>query len=246
MIKYWFLPPRGTCQRWTLDILQQPHALIAGQTGSGKSVAINAIMHAALMDSPAKRQFILIDPKRVELIDFKDLPHVLRYATEPADMAQALDYAMEIIDARYMQMQQRREKLYYDGKQGSDIYIIIDELADLMTTQARRIEPVLTRIGQIGRAARVHYIAATQHILSSVITTPIKCNASAILALHTRTWRDSYSLIGRKGCETLPRFGQAYYISPEHDERITIQPIPQDEQKRVIDWWMDPKHTWQR
>lgn len=83
------------------DMLKQPHLLIAGATGSGKSVVINGLVYTALYDSPAAVQFILIDPKRVELVDYKILPHTLQYASEPGDMVQALEKAMEITEARY-------------------------------------------------------------------------------------------------------------------------------------------------
>ena len=83
------------------DMLQQPHLLIAGATGSGKSVVINGMMTTALKDSPAAVQFILIDPKRVELVDYKELPHTLRYSSEPGEMVQALQEAIAITDNRY-------------------------------------------------------------------------------------------------------------------------------------------------
>lgn len=86
------------------DMLQQPHLLIAGATGSGKSVVINGMMTTALKDSPAVVQFILIDPKRVELVDYKELPHTLRYSSEPGEMVQALQEAITITDNRYRDM----------------------------------------------------------------------------------------------------------------------------------------------
>ena len=83
------------------DMLQQPHLLIAGATGSGKSVVINGMMTTALKDSPAAVQFILIDPKRVELVDYRELPHTLHYSSEPGEMVQALQAAIAITDNRY-------------------------------------------------------------------------------------------------------------------------------------------------
>ena len=86
------------------DMLKQPHLLIAGATGSGKSVIINGLVYTALYDSPAAVQFILIDPKRVELVDYKPLPHTVQYASEPGEMVQALEKAMEITESRYRAM----------------------------------------------------------------------------------------------------------------------------------------------
>lgn len=112
------------------DMLQQPHLLIAGATGSGKSVVINGMMTTALKDSPAAVQFILIDPKRVELVDYKELPHTLRYSSEPGEMVQALQEAIAITDNRYRDMARQHVKKYGGGA----VYVVIDELADLMTT----------------------------------------------------------------------------------------------------------------
>lgn len=121
------------------DMLQQPHLLIAGATGSGKSVVINGMMTTALKDSPAAVQFILIDPKRVELVDYKELPHTLRYSSEPGEMVQALQEAIAITDNRYRDMARQHVKKYGGGA----VYVVIDELADLMTTNKKQVQPIL-------------------------------------------------------------------------------------------------------
>ena len=191
-------------------MLQQPHLLIAGATGSGKSVVINGIITTALKDSPAAVQFIFIDPKRVELVDYRPLPHTLKYASEPGDMVQALQYAMDTTERRYKAMQSRHEKNYSGGA----VYVIIDELADLMTTNRKHVQPLIQRLAQIGRAANVHIIAATQCPLSAVIPTPIKVNFDSRVGLRTRSKQDSRNILGLPGCETLPRYGQGYYMTP--------------------------------
>ena len=94
MHKEWRTPP-GQVYSLYRDMLKQPHLLIAGATGSGKSVVINGLVYTAMYDSPAAVQFILIDPKRVELVDYKPLPHTLMYASEPGEMVEALEKAME-------------------------------------------------------------------------------------------------------------------------------------------------------
>ena len=123
------------------DMLQQPHLLIAGATGSGKSVVINGMMTTALKDSPAAVQFILIDPKRVELVDYKELPHTLRYSSEPGEMIQALQEAITMTDNRYRDMARQHVKKYGGGA----VYVVIDELADLMTTNKKQVQPILQK-----------------------------------------------------------------------------------------------------
>lgn len=101
MIKKTWETPQGSYYNLFADMLTQPHLLVAGATGSGKSVVINGIITTALKDSPAAVQFIFIDPKRVELVDYRPLPHTLKYASEPGDMVQALQYAMDTTESRY-------------------------------------------------------------------------------------------------------------------------------------------------
>lgn len=219
------------------DMLKQPHLLIAGATGSGKSVVINGLIYTALYDSPAAVQFILIDPKRVELVDYKPLPHTLQYASEPGDMVQALEKAMDITETRYKAMQAQHVKKYGGGA----VYVVIDELADLMTTDRRHVQPLLQRLCQIGRAANVHVIAATQCPLAAVIPTPIKVNFDARVALRTRSAQDSRNILGVKGCELLPRYGQGYYMTPDG---LTLYNIPMqapDDIAALVTYWKRQK-----
>lgn len=219
------------------DMLKQPHLLIAGATGSGKSVVINDLIYTALYDSPAAVQFILIDPKRVELVDYKPLPHTLQYASEPGDMVQALEKAMEITETRYKAMQAQHVKKYGGGA----VYVVIDELADLMTTDRRHVQPLLQRLCQIGRAANVHVIAATQCPLATVIPTPIKVNFDSRVALRTRSAQDSRNILGVKGCELLPRYGQGYYMTPDG---LTLYNVPMqapDDIAALVTYWKRQK-----
>ena len=215
------------------DMLQQPHLLVAGATGSGKSVLINGIIYTALKDSPREKQFILIDPKRVELCKYKALPHCIRYASEPGDMIGALQYAMNITESRYKDMQREGITKY----NGGDVYVIIDELADLMTTNKKQVQPLLQRLCQIGRAARVHVIAATQCPLREVIPTPIKVNFDARVGLRTRGKQDSRNILDMNGCEQLPRYGQGYYMTPEGLTLYTIPYISPEEINSIIEYW---------
>lgn len=240
-MKIW-TTPAGEYYNLYKHMLEQPHLLIAGATGSGKSVVINALMYTALFQAPPDMGFILIDPKRVELVDYKKLPHTLVYASEPESIARALQRAMELTESRYKQMQRSGTKKY----QGGHVYVIIDELADLMTTNKKRVQPLLQRLCQIGRAANIHVIAATQCPLASVIPTPIKVNFDARVALRTRSAQDSRNIMGFKGCELLPRYGQGYYMTPEG---VTLYNIPmqtEDDLNRQITFWRQqkPKFKW--
>ena len=241
MKKVW-TTPQGEYYSLYGDMLKQPHLLIAGATGSGKSVVINGLVYAALHDSPARVELILIDPKRVELVDYKTLPHTIKYASEPGNMVQALEKAMEITESRYKAMQRDRVKKYNGGA----VYVIIDELADLMTTNRRQVQPLLQRLCQIGRAANVHVIAATQCPLSSVIPTPIKVNFDARVALRTRSAQDSRNILGVKGCELLPRYGQGYYMTPDG---LTLYNIPMQDPAdiaHIVKYWhrARPRRKW--
>lgn len=221
------------------SMLNQVHLLIAGSTGSGKSVVINGIMATALHDSPDDVRFCLIDPKRVELVEYKNLPHVDIYASEPLDMVYALRRALSVTETRYKAMAQSHMKKY----DGADYYVIIDELADLMTTNRKQVEPVLQRLCQIGRAARVHVIAATQCTLASVVLpTQIKINFDSKVGLRTRSAQDSRNIIGFAGCESLPRCGKGYYMTPDDldgNDPITIPMYPDDYISGIVQYWVD-------
>ena len=232
-MKQTYTTPAGTVSNLYLDMLKQSHILIAGQTGSGKSVVINGIMHAALFNSPYKVNFILIDPKRVELVEYKSLPHVVTYASEPADMVNALYKAMEITEQRFKVMQAQGIRKY----EGANLYVVIDELADLMTTNAKQVTPLLQRLCQIGRAARVHVIAATQCPLSEVIPTKIKVNFDCKVALKTACKRHSVNIMDATGCELLPRYGKCYYITPDRNGIQTVPMVEDSERERIINHW---------
>lgn len=238
----WITP---TGERYTLyqDMLSQPHLMVAGATGSGKSVVINALIYTALYKFPLSAEsknsvgLILVDPKRVELVDYKDLPHTLRYASEPAEMVQALEYAMQLTEDRYRTMARQRAKKW----DGGQIYCIIDEFADLMTTNRKQIQPLIQRLAQVGRAAGVHIILATQCPLAKVIPTEIKVNFDARVALRTRSAQDSRNILGLTGCELLPRYGQGYYMTPEGVTLYNIPMIPEEELSARVRWWTDQR-----
>lgn len=230
-----YTTPGGTVSRLALDILRQPHALIAGATGSGKSVLINSLIYTALHSAPSEKQFILIDPKRVELVDYKPVPHSIRYASEPAEILRTLSEAVQIMEKhfRYMQRHHLKEWPF------EHTYIIVDEFADLMTTQKRDTLPTLCRLAQLGRAARVHLILATQRPTRDIINGQIKVNIDARVALRCPTAQDSRNIINEKGAEKLPRYGKGYYLTPDtmRPVLVTVPYTPPDEINRIITHW---------
>ena len=215
------------------DMLAQPHLLIAGATGSGKSVVINGLIYTALLRNSSAAKFILIDPKRVELSLYKGLPHVLRYASEPADMVDAIRYAMAVCENRYRQMERERVRKY----SGGDVWVVIDEFADLMTTNARQVKPLIQRLAQIGRAAKVHVVLATQTPIAKVLPTEIKCNFDARVGLRTRSAQDSRNILGYSGLENLPRYGECIYMKPEGDVRYRVPYLDDQELDRMVNHW---------
>ena len=231
--------PAGQVYKPFIRLAERPHLLIAGATGSGKSVALNGIIHSLILtESPFDCQFVLIDPKKVELVQYADLPHTARYASEYPDIVRSLQWAVEETDRRFTRMQHNRVKEYA----GPHMYVVIDELADLMTTLKKETLPLLQRLAQIGRAARVHVIACSQNVLAVTIPTTLKCNFSTILGLRTCNAQQSRFLISATGCETLPnpfREGKGYgYLRDGADlEKLLIYKYPDEQIDAAIRWW---------
>ena len=231
--------PAGNVYKPFLDIAARPHLLIAGATGSGKSVALNGILTSLVMtETPFSCRFVLIDPKKVELVQYAELPHVARYAAEMPDIIRALQWSTEETERRFSEMQKARTREY----SGAHLYVIIDELADLMTTSKKEALPLLQRLAQIGRAARVHVIACSQNILAQTIPTVLKCNFPAVLGLRTANAQQSRYLISATGCETLPdpkREGKGYGFWRDGADlyKLMIYKYPDAVLDSLISWW---------
>lgn len=192
------------------DILQkQTHILIAGSSGSGKSVLLNDII--LWLKGHQQNRFIYIDLKMVELVDYRHQKDCIAYADSIESALQALQRAMQLIEHRYKQMQRLHQKKY----SGIPVYIVVDELADLMTVARKQVQPLIQRISQIGRAAGVHLVVCTQCPLSKVIPTEIKVNFDCVIGLHTRSKQDSRNIIGQPGLETLPLYGYGLLTCPQ-------------------------------
>ena len=126
---------------------------------------------------------------------------------------------------------------------GGHLYVIIDELADLMTTNKKEVQPLLQRLCQIGRAANVHVVAATQCPLASVIPTAIKVNFDSRVGLRTRSAQDSRNILGEKGCEKLPRYGYGYYMTADGCELTEIPMYSDDVINAMVEYWTEPRRA---
>jgi len=234
MIRTW-QTPGGEYSRLYADMLQQTHLLIAGATGSGKSVVINGIIQAALLKAPCDIGFILIDPKRVELAPYANLPHTITHAKgfDPKAWTAALMQAVNIMDARYTEMERKRQRLYT----GSDIYVIIDEWANVYKNGGRDCYRAVMRLTSEGRAARVHVILATQVPKANIIPTEIRENFTARLCLRCNAKAESRVLMDVAGCENLPQYGFGYYITPRGKDLYKLPMYDQNEIDRLINHW---------
>lgn len=216
------------------DMISQTHLLVSGQSGSGKSVLIQSLLHTICFDGEKDAQLILIDPKRVDLLDYKDVRHTIKYASDtPQDIVKGLEYAVALMEGRYGEMQRKRQKKY----NGSRVYVVIEELADLMTVKETRnkVQPLIQRLCQLGRAANLCVIAATQCPLASVIPTSIAVNFDARVGLRVRNAQDSRNAIGVAGCESLPKHGYGYYYSPDGGLRkVKIPMYEETDLKKMI------------
>lgn len=228
------------------DMQKQTHVLIAGATGSGKSVAENGLLCTiAKTHAPGAASFVLLDPKRVELYDYTRLPHTIGYADEPDEIAHKLRQVVALMDDRYKDMKKRGLRKWDGGR----VFVVIDELADLMTTNKKEIVPPLRRLAQLGRAAGVGLIVCTQRPTADVIPKFITVNIDARLALHTVTAQDSRNIINISGAEMLPRYGYGLYFTPDTGRPVTV-PIhytTDADRAATIDEWKNykaPRRRW--
>lgn len=228
------------------DLAKMPHLLVAGQTGSGKSVMINAILTSMLYrNSPSDLKLILVDPKRVELAPYEDIPHLLTpVITEPEKCISALKWATAEMERRYTalaEIKKRNIEEYNDFKKEEGmpyIVIVIDELADLMMMAARDVEALIVRIAQKARAVGIHLILATQRPSVDVITGLIKANVPARIAFTTASQIDSRTIIDQMGAEKLLGRGDMLFLTSDMPKPKRVQGalIDNDETGKVTDF----------
>lgn len=223
------------------DLAKMPHLLIAGTTGSGKSVMINSIITTLLMRAlPEDVRLIMVDPKRVELAGYNGLPHLyVPVVTEPKQAASALQWAVSEMERRlkvferlnvrkistYNEKQAAGEFEHYDNPPQKMPYlvIIIDELSDLMMVAGKDVEASIVRIAQLGRAAGIHLIVATQRPSSNVVTGLIKANITNRIAFNVATGIDSRVIIDQMGAEKLTGLGDMLFSKVDWGKPRRIQ-----------------------
>lgn len=231
------------------DISRMPHLLIAGATGSGKSVAIHSLLVSLLYkNSPATLKLILIDPKKVELSIYEGLPHLI--APVVTDGKRALGvfrWAIQEMERRYETLLEAgaRDIKSYNGKNADNalpyILIVIDELADLMAAYGREVEGSIIRLAQMARATGLHLIVSTQRPSVEVITGLIKANITSRIALQVASNVDSRTILDTSGAEKLLGSGDLLFVSPDFSKPKRIQGafISEEEIEKVTDFIRD-------
>lgn len=248
------------------NIAKMPHGLIAGTTGSGKSVTIQNIIISLLMrNSPDQLRFILVDPKRVELTLYNKIPHLLTPVITDAKKAiRALSWAVKEMERRYDILETERvqnissyhkniynpaKKAWVDAGEEEEtrdslpeampyIVIILDELNDLMQAYPRELEGMIVRLAQMSRAVGIHLILATQRPSVNVITGTIKANVPTRVAMAVASQVDSRTIIDAVGAEQLLGQGDMLYLSSDSPRPIRLQSayVSEEEIKKVVDY----------
>ena len=212
-------------------ITRNQHILIAGMTGSGKSVMLNGMVNSILYKDTAKHQMLLVDLKRVEFAKYKDSMHCIAFAKTVDEVFGALSYMQELIANRFEIMEQR----HIDIWDGPIVHLVIDEMAELML-RGKEFAVQLQSICQLGRAAGIQVICATQCPLASVIPTSIKVNFPIVVGLHTQTAQHSRNILEMSGCEMLPMFGEALIRYPTTGiKRVQVPKISDEWLQKIID-----------
>jgi len=229
-----------------VDMAKMPHMLIAGATGSGKSVCLNSLVISLLYhNTPADLKLIMVDPKRVEMTPYNDIPHLLTpVLTDVNKTVNALKWCVSEMDRRYKLLQEAGKaniKSYNSSLKSSRlpyIVIAIDELADLMTVAAADVEGAIVRLAQMARAVGIHLMVATQRPSVNVITGLIKANITTRLAFNVASQIDSRTIIDCQGAEKLLGNGDMLFIDAETSKPKRIQGalIEEEEIKRVTDF----------
>lgn len=234
-------------KNWSIDLTSMPHLLIAGATGSGKSVCINSIIISLLYQYvPNQLRLIMVDPKRVELTAYNAIPHLLTpVITETNKTVNALRWAVREMDERYKLLEAvgKRNITAYNASVITNrlpfIVIIIDELADLMSAAPKEIEAAIVRIAQMARAVGIHLVVATQRPSVNIITGQIKANITSRIAFSVASGIDSRTILDFGGAEKLLGKGDMLYVSAELSKPKRLQGalITDEEIERVVDFW---------
>jgi S-DNA-T family DNA segregation ATPase FtsK/SpoIIIE len=247
------------------NLTDMPHLLIAGSTGSGKSICLNSVLAGILLTcTPDDVKLVLIDPKRVEMTQFRDVPHLLvPVLTEVKKAAAVLEGLTDLMDKRYAVFEQlrvrqissfnrlkRKEVVETLKKAGMDsgrvehpmpyIIVVVDELSDLMLVSSREVENAIIRLAQKSRAVGIHLILSTQRPSSDVITGMIKANMSARIAFKVTSMVESRVILDQNGAEKLLGRGDMLYLPPKVSHLLRAQGtfVTDEEVNRLVEWWV--------
>ncbi len=234
------------------DLTSMPHLLIAGTTGSGKSVCVNGIICTMLMTcTPDELKMIMVDPKRVELTNYNGVPHLMApVVTELERIVGVLKWVQREMDDRYRKFamagarnitdyNSRIEKEQIDGERLAYIIVIVDELADLMMLAPDETERVITRLAQMARATGIHIIISTQRPSVDVVTGLIKANFPARIAFAVATGVDSRVILDMPGAEKLLGRGDMLFQAPDAPMPLRLQGVyvSDEEIERIVEHW---------
>ncbi len=231
------------------DIARMPHLLVAGATGTGKTIFLNSVLTSLLYRNPPEMlRLILVDPKRVEMKGYNKLPHLLTPTISDVNKTiGALKWAIQEMDRRFDVLGEKdsrnitsyNEKCAKDGDEPLPyIVFVVDELADLMATKGKDIEAGIVRLAQMARAVGIHLIVATQRPSVEVITGLIKANITCRVAFQVASQIDSRTILDMAGAEKLLGAGDLLYMSAEYPKPKRIQGpyVSEKESKEVLDW----------
>jgi len=237
---------------FVIDLTKMPHLLVAGSTGSGKSVSMNCMILSILYRAtPDEVKFLLIDPKMLELTLYEEIPHLLLpVVTDPKEAASALKWVVREMENRYALMASKGTKhierynqraLEEGEKPLPYIVVMIDELADLMITSRREVEESIIRLAQMARAAGIHLVLATQRPSVDVITGIIKANFPARISFQVSSKVDSRTILDTTGAEHLLGQGDMLFLPPGSSrlKRVHGAYASEEEIKRVVKFWKD-------
>lgn len=244
-----------------MDLTRMPHLLIAGATGSGKSVCINTIIATFLLTrTPDDLQMLLIDPKKVELVGYQHVPHLKGpIVTEMDKVVSALRMVLHEMDRRYQMFAELgvRNIDGYNLRRDDDpemehlpyLVVIIDELADLMMTTPEEVETLLARLCQMARATGIHMLIATQRPSVDVLTGLIKANVPARIAFAVTSLTDSRVILDMPGAERLLGQGDMLYLPPDAAKPVRVQGsfIPDNDLIAIVNFWrkQQPRATFE-
>jgi S-DNA-T family DNA segregation ATPase FtsK/SpoIIIE len=235
------------------DLVKMPHLLIAGATGSGKSVCLNAIIAALLLqNTPDQLRFLMVDPKRVELTGYDGVPHLLaEVVVDMERVTKVLNWVMAEMDGRYRHFSETRATHIGDynervaprlGKKPLPyIVVVVDELADLMMVAPHQVERSICRIAQMARATGIHMIIATQRPSVDVVTGLIKANFPARIAFNVASSVDSRVILDMAGAEQLLSRGDMLFLAPDAPTPMRLQGtyVSDRELRRLVHYWKE-------